>query len=66
MDGFGADEFWFIVIEKTEPFDVGIYMCGDEFVSSGRNKYKDLLTIYDHYFIKQEKEINDYYVESIL
>ena len=66
MDGFGADEFWFIVIEKTEPFDVGIYMCGDEFVSGGRNKYKDLLTMYNHYFIKQEKEINDYYVESIL
>ena len=66
MDGFGADEFWFIVIEKTEPFDVGIYMCGDEFVGGGRNKYKDLLIMYDHYFIKQEKEINDYYVESIL
>jgi len=66
MDGFEADEFWFIVIEKTEPFDVGIYMCGDEFVGGGRGKYKNLLNIYDHYFIKQEKEINDYYVESIL
>jgi len=66
MDGFGADEFWFIVIEKTEPFDVGIYMCSDEFVEYGRSKYKELLNIYDSYFIKQEKEINDYYVESIL
>ena len=32
----------------------------------GREKYKNLLNLYDHYFIKQEKEIKDYYVESIL
>ena len=66
LDGFGADEMWFIVIEKTEPYDVGIYMCSDEFVGFGRDKYKDLLNIYDTYFIKQEKEVNDYYVESII
>tara|TARA_R100001443_G_C3358928_1_gene178611 strand:+ start:36 stop:800 length:765 start_codon:yes stop_codon:yes gene_type:complete len=66
LDGFGADEFWFIVIEKTEPYDVGIYMCSKEFIEYGREKYKNLLNLYDHYFIKQEKEIKDYYVESIL
>lgn len=66
MDGFGADEFWFIVIEKSEPYDVGIYMCGDEFIEQGRQKYKELLSLYDYYFIKQEKEIKDYYNESIL
>jgi hypothetical protein len=66
LDGFGADEFWFVVIEKNEPFDVGIYMCGEEFVGRGRSKYKDLLEVYDHYFIKQEREIKDYYVESII
>ena len=66
LDGFGADEFWFIVIEKTEPFDVGIYMCSEEFVTGGRNKYKDLLYVYNEYFIRQNKEINDYYVESII
>lgn len=66
LDGFNADEFWFIVIEKTDPFDVGIYMCGEEFIGYGRDKYKDLLNTYDYYFIKQEKEIKDYYNESIL
>ena len=66
MDGFKADEFWFIVIEKTAPYDVGIYMCGDEFISMGRSKYQDLLKTYDYYFIKQEKEIKEYYNESIL
>ena len=66
LDGFKADEFWFIVIEKTEPFDIGIYMCGEEFLNYGRDKYKGLLNIYNEYFIKQDKEITDYYVETIL
>ena len=66
LDGFGADEFWFIVIEKTEPFDVGIYMSSEGFMELGRTKYKELLNLYDTYFIKQDREINDYYVESIL
>ena len=66
LDGFKADEFWFVVIEKSEPYDVGIYMCGDEFIEGGRDKYKDLLNIYDEYFIKQNREIKDYYNESIL
>ena len=66
LDGFDADEFWFIVIEKTEPYDVGIYMCSKEFIEYGREKYKNLLNLYDHYFISQEKEIKDYYVESII
>jgi hypothetical protein len=63
---FIADEFWFIVIEKTEPFDVGIYMSSESFMEVGRTKYKELLNLYDTYFIKQDREINDYYVESIL
>lgn len=66
LDGFDADEFWFIVIEKTDPFDIGVYMCGDEFLKYGREKYQNLLDLYNYYFIKQEKEINEYYVESIL
>jgi len=66
MDGFVADEFWFIVIEKTDPFDIGIYMCGDEFINNGRQKYKDLLYTYDEYFIKQNREITEYYIETIL
>ena len=66
LDGFEADEFWFIVIEKTEPFDIGVYMCSDEFLSTGRDKYKGLLNLYNEYFIKQDKEITDYYIETIL
>jgi hypothetical protein len=66
LDGFEADEFWFIVIEKTEPFDIGVYMCSDEFLGTGRDKYKGLLNLYNEYFIKQDKEITDYYIETIL
>ena len=64
--GLDSYDFIFIAIEKTAPFDVGIYMCGEEFVSIGRSKYQDLLRVYDQYFIKQETEIKDYYNESIL
>tara|TARA_R100000231_G_scaffold70872_2_gene56040 strand:- start:2086 stop:2856 length:771 start_codon:yes stop_codon:yes gene_type:complete len=65
-DGFGGDEFWFIVIEKQAPYDVGVYMCSSEFIEEGRKKYKKLLETYNNYFIRQESDINNYYIESIL
>ena len=38
LDGFGADEFWFVVIEKSDPFDIGIYMCGEEFIGGSQDQ----------------------------
>ena len=65
-DGFKAEEFWFEAIEKPGPFDIGLYMCSPEFIEYGRMKYKKLLEQYNDYFIRQEGDINNYYIESIL
>ena len=52
-DGFGAEEFIFIVIEKTAPYNIGFYRTSSEFIEEGRQKYKELLTIYKDVFIKE-------------
>ena len=61
MDGFGADRFMFIVIEKSAPYNFGIYECSQEFINSGREDYKELLVTYDEYFIEKTLDINKYY-----
>jgi len=53
LDGFGADQFWFIVIEKSAPYNMAIYNCSDEFLAGGRTKYKTLLDMYNYYFIQK-------------
>ena len=41
-DGFKAERFIFIVIEKSAPYNIGIYECSAEFIEEGREKYKNL------------------------
>ena len=53
LDGFGADQFWFIVIEKSAPYNMAIYSCSDEFLEEGRMKYKTLLQTYSLFFIEK-------------
>ena len=53
LDGFGVDQFWFIVIEKSAPYNMAIYNCSEEFLQGGRNKYKTLLDVYNYYFIQE-------------
>ena len=53
LDGFGADQFWFVVIEKSAPYNMAIYNCSDDFLDEGRAKYKTLLDIYNYYFIQE-------------
>tara|TARA_R110002020_G_scaffold463245_1_gene683240 strand:- start:581 stop:1354 length:774 start_codon:yes stop_codon:yes gene_type:complete len=53
LDGFNADEFWFIVIEKSPPYNMAIYCCSPEFLDGGREKYKSLLDTYNYYFIQK-------------
>ena len=43
LDGFGAKEFVFIVIETNEPYQIGIYRCSDHFIEQGREEYISLL-----------------------
>jgi len=53
-DGFNADRFIFIVIEKTAPYNMGIYECSGETLEVGRDKYKYLLGVYKKFFINSE------------
>ena len=55
-DGFKADDFVFIVIEKGAPYNIGIYYSGEEFISDGRSKYSQLLNTYKHYFIDKVQD----------
>jgi hypothetical protein len=43
LDGFGAKEFVFIVIETNEPHQIGIFRCSDNFIEQGREEYISLL-----------------------
>ena len=52
-DGFKADEFVFIVIEKTAPYNIGFYHTSEDFREEGRQKYKELLATYKHVFIQE-------------
>jgi hypothetical protein len=55
-DAFGVKNFIFIVIEKSAPYNIGVYSCGDDFMSGGRAKYKHLLGMYKDYFVEENKE----------
>jgi len=46
LDGFGAKEFMFIVIETQAPYQVGIFRCTDNFIEQGREEYISLLELY--------------------
>jgi len=43
LDGFGAKEFVFIVVETQEPYQVGIFRCTENFIDQGRQEYISLL-----------------------
>ena len=69
LDGFGAKEFIFVVIEKKAPYNIGVYHCSDDFIDSGRKEYSDLLMKYKKYFIDgspNNNEIINYYETGIL
>ena len=66
MNGFDADEFWFIVIEKESPHRVGIYKASEPFLNEGRNKINTLMDLYHKYFVSKEEKINEFYFKGEL
>ena len=58
MDGFGAKEFVFIVIETNSPHQVGIFRCGELFLEQGRQEYIELLEKRQRYCDTFEKANN--------
>ena len=59
-DAFGVKDFYFIVIEKTNPYNIGVYKCSEETMNTGRIKYKNLLCVYKDYFIEKNYEIESF------
>ncbi len=66
IDGMGADEFWFAVVEKELPHRTGLYKASDEFLNNGREELIVLLDKYRQYFIDKEKQVNEYYFKGEL
>ena len=66
IDGFGADEFWFAVVEKEAPYRTGLYQASEEFINNGRREISELLDKYREYFIDKEKQVNEYYFKGEL
>tara|TARA_B110000238_G_scaffold159742_1_gene173314 strand:+ start:882 stop:1655 length:774 start_codon:yes stop_codon:yes gene_type:complete len=66
LDGFGATDFWFVVIEKASPYRLAIYQASDEFIGAGRLKNNALLNKYKEFFIDKSSSIDDYYFKGLL
>lgn len=65
-DGFKADRFIFIVIEKTAPYNMGIYECSAETLEQGRDKYKHLLGVYRDFFINKIKDPYEFIYQELI
>jgi len=51
---FGVDDFYFLVIEKEFPYEVGIFKASDEFLSSGEWEFNKSIEMYENLFLNQE------------
>lgn len=49
---FGIERFVFVVVEKSWPYDVGIYECSEDFMDSGRRELIKSVDLYDKYFVE--------------
>ena len=56
---FQVDDFYFVVVEKEFPYEVGIFKSSDAFLNSGLNELKKSLELYKNLFI--DGEYNYYY-----
>ena len=48
---FGVDNFYFLVIEKEFPYEVGIFRASDEFLSRGEWEFKKSINLYEKTFL---------------
>ena len=51
---FDVDEFYFLVVQKEFPYDVGIYKAGDGFLARGEKELEDSINLYERLFIDGE------------
>jgi len=55
---FQVEDFYFVVIEKEFPYEVGIFKCSDSFLNSGLNELQQSLELYKKLFIDGEYDNN--------
>lgn len=51
---FQVQEFYFLVVQKEFPFDVGIYKVSDQFFEKGRREFIESINLYEKLFINGE------------
>ena len=51
---FNADFFVFVVVEKTYPYDVGVFECSAEFMQRGQEELTKSIEMYKELFINEE------------
>mgnify|MGYP003629923264 CR=1 FL=1 len=51
---FGVDDFYFLVIEKEFPYEVGIFKASDEFLHSGGVQFNTSVSLYEELFLNQK------------
>lgn len=51
---FGVDDFYFLVVEKEFPYEVGIFKASDDFLRSGQHEFEKSIDLYERLFLNQE------------
>jgi hypothetical protein len=65
MFGKSYKDFRFVVIDKTQTNEIGIFDVSEDFYYSGEQKVEMALNVYER-FIKNEFNLNDYLVIDTL
>ena len=64
---FDADEFIFLVIDKDSK-DIGIFECSQDFLDRGKEKVRQAIDVYKHFFINTDPmdSVRNYVLKDIL
>jgi hypothetical protein len=59
---FEVDDFYFVVVEKEFPYEVGIFKCSDAFLNSGLKELQTSINLYRELFLNGD--YNYYYTRE--
>ncbi len=65
-DVIGLDQFYFIFVEKTYPYTIGIFELGESTYEQGKEKYKQALKQYKYHFVEHKDEIDNHFIQGII
>jgi hypothetical protein len=60
LDNSMCTSFWFIAIEKSYPYTIGIYELSQDSIDRGRAKYEEALADYKHHFVDKNSDIEKF------